>query len=269
MHADIDIRWKPFIYDISAEEHLVLPALYEAISKFNIVRMDYANTRISEMEFRTVKSLKDIPGFLQPEYYIVSGSQAVLIYPYSVLGDMIVYKWNSESYCAMKACLMQLAASLLQAHEQRGFLHADTNTSDILIFNTDEKEVDYTLNGHTFSIPTHGFRIMITNVHPAYYDPTERRSIHRNIHDNLLGFILKLRRKLFRHDINYQSFTSVPFEYLIGLSHLDVYRKISSSIQNMSIKSYSKDILDFIERAIAFNPSHTAATRAPSPRGSH
>ncbi|XP_036054114.1 serine/threonine-protein kinase haspin [Onychomys torridus] len=103
----------------------------------------------------TKKSANDRPDFFQED-------QLFIILEFEFGGtDLEQMKTKLSSVAAAKSILHQITASLAVAEASLCFEHRDLHWGNVLLKKTNLKELHYTLNGKTSSIPTHGLQVNI------------------------------------------------------------------------------------------------------------
>ncbi|XP_059127131.1 serine/threonine-protein kinase haspin isoform X2 [Peromyscus eremicus] len=103
----------------------------------------------------TKKSANDRPDFFQED-------QLFIILEFEFGGtDLEQMKTKLPSVAAAKSILHQITASLAVAEASLRFEHRDLHWGNVLLKKTNLKELHYTLNGKTSTIPTHGLQVNI------------------------------------------------------------------------------------------------------------
>uniref|UniRef100_A0A8C6H0L1 Serine/threonine-protein kinase haspin n=1 Tax=Mus spicilegus TaxID=10103 RepID=A0A8C6H0L1_MUSSI len=103
----------------------------------------------------TKRSANDRPDFFQED-------QLFIILEFEFGGvDLERMKTKLSSVAAAKSILHQITASLAVAEASLHFEHRDLHWGNVLLKKTNLKELRYTLNGKTSTIPTHGLQVNI------------------------------------------------------------------------------------------------------------
>ncbi|XP_051013860.1 serine/threonine-protein kinase haspin [Acomys russatus] len=101
------------------------------------------------------KSANDRPDFFQEDQLFI-----VLEFEFGGV-DLEQMKAKLPSVATAKSILHQITASLAVAEASLHFEHRDLHWGNVLLKKTSLKEVRYTLNGKTGTIPTHGLQVNI------------------------------------------------------------------------------------------------------------
>ncbi|XP_028643063.1 serine/threonine-protein kinase haspin [Grammomys surdaster] len=106
--------------------------------------------------YNTAKgSANDRPDFFQED-------QLFIILEFEFGGvDLERMKTKLSSVATAKSILHQITASLAVAEASLHFEHRDLHWGNVLLKKTNLKELQYTLNGETSTIPTHGLQVSI------------------------------------------------------------------------------------------------------------
>lgn len=103
----------------------------------------------------TKRSANDRPDFFQED-------QLFIILEFEFGGvDLERMKTKLSSVATAKSILHQITASLAVAEASLHFEHRDLHWGNVLLKKTNLKELRYTLNGKTSTIPTHGLQVNI------------------------------------------------------------------------------------------------------------
>lgn len=106
--------------------------------------------------YNTIKrSANDRPDFFQED-------QLFIILEFEFGGvDLEGMRTKLSSVATAKSILHQITASLAVAEASLHFEHRDLHWGNVLLKKTNRKELRYTLNGKTSTIPTHGLQVSI------------------------------------------------------------------------------------------------------------
>ncbi|GAB1296415.1 Non-specific serine/threonine protein kinase [Apodemus speciosus] len=103
----------------------------------------------------TKRSANDRPDFFQED-------QLFIILEFEFGGvDLEGMRTKLSSMATAKSILHQITASLAVAEASLHFEHRDLHWGNVLLKKTNRKELRYTLNGKTSTIPTHGLQVSI------------------------------------------------------------------------------------------------------------
>lgn len=103
----------------------------------------------------TKKSANDRPDFFQEDQLFI-----ILEFEFGGI-DLERMKGKLASVATAKSILHQITASLAVAEASLHFEHRDLHWGNVLLKKTNLKELQYTLNGKTSTIPTHGLQVNI------------------------------------------------------------------------------------------------------------
>ncbi|KAL6092487.1 hypothetical protein STEG23_019216 [Scotinomys teguina] len=103
----------------------------------------------------TKKSANDRPDFFQEDQLFI-----ILEFEFGGI-DLEQMKTKLYSMATAKSILHQITASLAVAEASLRFEHRDLHWGNVLLKKTNLKELRYTLNGKTSTIPTHGLQVNI------------------------------------------------------------------------------------------------------------
>ncbi len=160
-----------------------IPKIEELDASSVVVRIGNTNKTI-ESEFSTGEIIQHIPGFIsnytlwchftckanndiEPNLPVCSTSTdaphaSVLIMKYITGGSVLHFRWDPHHYPLLKSITQQVIMSLLLAYHYHGFIHNDIHCNNILLQETNEKTITYTLPGNkSITIPLHGFKSVI------------------------------------------------------------------------------------------------------------
>ena len=105
----------------------------------------------------------EISGRICQAEKIESNKKDVLVMPYLSEGSIEKYPWDESNLPILKCLLMQTVMSTLNAYTNLKFLHIDLHLGNILIRKTKKPEIDYVIGTKIYSIPTMGYKIVITD----------------------------------------------------------------------------------------------------------
>ena len=148
-----------------------------------------------EKEYAIGEYLQQVPGFLRPicffkckgifKQYPKRGtdalcegpgtSMAVLVMPYFSMKSMLDHAWLPERHLALRACLLQIVASLVQAYEQKGLIHNDMHLENVLLSKTTRKTIPYLITEKEVNVQTYGYRITIMDYEQTLIEDPEAR----------------------------------------------------------------------------------------------
>ncbi|XP_034363923.1 serine/threonine-protein kinase haspin [Arvicanthis niloticus] len=104
---------------------------------------------------KTKGSANDRPDFFQEDQLFI-----ILEFEFGGI-DLERMKTKLSSVATAKSILHQITASLAVAEASLHFEHRDLHWGNVLLKKTNVKELHYTLNGKTSTIPTHGLQVNI------------------------------------------------------------------------------------------------------------
>jgi serine/threonine protein kinase len=138
-------------------------------------------------EYKIGERLNGIPGFMKyicyfecdDDYKLHDGSNKnlckgpgttmkCLIMKYYSKGSIGSYKWNAENFAILKVLVCQCFMSMMVAFEQKGIIHNDTHSRNILMESTNKDTIKYEIAGKVYDVPTQGFRIVIMDFENAF-----------------------------------------------------------------------------------------------------
>jgi hypothetical protein len=187
--------------------------LQGVLDKKHQVAIKISNSQTLHKEYTIASILNDIPGFIRPICFFQcnddfkehpskthtilckgpGSSMSVLLLPYLTEGSMRSFDWSTK-VGVLQSCILQLFCSLMQAYEMKGILHNDTHLDNVMLKKTTVAEVEYTLGGKKFAIPTNGYFIAIMDFELSFNEIASNRGrAIGQLYDDLLHSISDLR----------------------------------------------------------------------------
>ena len=114
--------------------------------------------------------------------HILSNYKHVLVMPYLPIGSIARYEWTVDNLELLKTIAIHTILSLANAFDKTGFLHNDLNWGNILFKKTTIREITYDFDGVTITVPTNGYKIVITDFEKVYWEPDNKRAFWVNIY---------------------------------------------------------------------------------------
>ena len=113
--------------------------------------------------------------------HIPSNYKHVLVMPYIPNGSIARYEWTTDNLGLLKTIAIHTILSLANAFDKTGFLHNDLNWGNILFKKTTIREITYEFDGATITVPTNGYKVVISDFEKVYWEPDNRRVFWTNI----------------------------------------------------------------------------------------
>jgi serine/threonine protein kinase len=95
---------------------------------------------------------------MKPIRFCTNGSHSLhyFVYEYIVTGDISDFFTKNTDINLIKSFVLQITAVIIQLASIYRICHGDINSGNIMIDTTEEKTLDYTIDGKTYTIETHG-----------------------------------------------------------------------------------------------------------------
>jgi hypothetical protein len=140
-----------------------------------------ANEHNPQNEFRVSERVSDINGFIRiigvfenPNVADDDINKHIVVMPYITGGSLMQFEPKSDTI--LKSLIVQATLSLAEAFLKYGFIHPCLHWCNVLLETTDDSEVTYEIGTGTITVPTHGYKAVITELNKAYTrvdDPSE------------------------------------------------------------------------------------------------
>ena len=129
-----------------------------------VVKIDI-NVKTNRKEFNIGERIfqSQIPGFMRYTCIFPFYDTNVLVMPYLSEGSIANYVWDESTLPILKCLLMQTVMSSLNAYTNLRFLHVNLHLGNILIRKTTSPEIEYVIGTETYSVPTMGYQIVMTD----------------------------------------------------------------------------------------------------------
>ena len=131
------------------------------------------NEHIPQNEFRVSQRVSDINGFIRtigvfenPNVADDDINKHIVVMPYIHGGSLMQFQTTEENQ--LKSLVAQATLSLAEAFLKYGFLHPELHWCNVLLETTDETEVSYEIGTETITVPTHGHKVVITELNKAH-----------------------------------------------------------------------------------------------------
>jgi len=134
-------------------------------------------------EFRVSERVNDINGFIRtigvfdnPNVADDDINKYIVVMPYIHGGSLMQFRTTLDNTHILKSLIIQATLSLAEAFLKYGFIHPCLHWCNVLLETTDDSEVSYEIGTNTITVPTHGYKVVITELNKAYtrvYDPSE------------------------------------------------------------------------------------------------
>ena len=126
-------------------------------------------------EYRVSQRVSDIKGFIRiigvfenPNIADDDINKHIVVMPYIHGGSLMQFQTTDENIHILKSLIAQATLSLTEAYLKYGFLHPSLHWCNVLFETTDETEVTYEIGTGTITVPTHGHKVVITELNNAY-----------------------------------------------------------------------------------------------------
>ena len=105
----------------------------------------------------------------------------VLVMPYIRGGSLEDYNWTVDKLDLLKSLVIHTILSLATAFDKLGFIHNDLHWGNVLFKPTTVTEITYTIGTREITIPTGGYKVVITDFEKSAIGTTDIRFFWRNI----------------------------------------------------------------------------------------
>ena len=124
-------------------------------------------------EFRVSERVNDINGFIRiigvfdnPNVADDDINKYIVVMPYIHGGSLMQFRTITDKI--LKSLIIQATLSLAEAFLKYGFIHPCLHWCNVLLETTDDEEVSYEIGTSTITVPTHGYKVVITELNKAY-----------------------------------------------------------------------------------------------------
>ena len=96
---------------------------------------------------------------MKPIQFCSKGTRLLhfFVYEYIANGDISDFFTKNNDINLIKAMTLQITAVIIELALVYNVIHGDINSGNILVDTTEEKTLDYTIDGKTYTIETHGW----------------------------------------------------------------------------------------------------------------
>lgn len=232
-----------------------IPAIQAIVRRMNtrdiVVKLRSKRSSVEhnpQNEFRVSERVSDINGFIRiigvfdnPNVADDDINKHIVVMPYIAGGSLMQFQPTSDTI--LKSLIVQATLSLAEAFLKYGFIHPCLHWCNVLLETTDDTEVSYEIGTGTITVPTHGHKVVITELNKAYTrvdDPSEFWHFLRRFY---VGHFDIYRKQDTVRDWNLTSkyddkTTLVTYEDLIDIVELVQ----NSSFRYWDIQSHSNEI---------------------------
>jgi hypothetical protein len=185
--------------DIMREKHIVV--------KLRSKKQTYEHT--PQNEFRISEKLNNINGFIRPIGVFENNNETIedddinkhiLVIPYIQGGSLMEFQMTTETIPILKSLVIQATLSLAEAFIKHGFMHQSLHWCNALYEKTDDTEFFYEIGTEIITIPTHGHKVVITDLSRSVFGDTEPdkfwRLLRRFYDDHWQIFVGYIPRKV-------------------------------------------------------------------------